>query len=69
MPWVNTKMVKELVPALFRYDCIFHPVKIIAGGEGGMITTNSKKYYQNCCYVLMVLPKIIQIFKIQKRPR
>jgi len=24
----------------------FHPVKIIAGGEGGMITTNSKKYYQ-----------------------
>jgi dTDP-4-dehydrorhamnose reductase len=24
----------------------FHPVKIIAGGEGGMITTNSKEYYQ-----------------------
>tara|TARA_B110000090_G_C13371898_1_gene442412 strand:+ start:54 stop:2129 length:2076 start_codon:yes stop_codon:yes gene_type:complete len=23
----------------------FHPVKIIAGGEGGMITTNSKEYY------------------------
>ena len=24
----------------------FHPVKIIAGGEGGMITTNSNQYYQ-----------------------
>ena len=24
----------------------FHPVKIIAGGEGGIITTNSKEYYQ-----------------------
>lgn len=23
----------------------FHPVKIIAGGEGGIITTNSEKYY------------------------
>ena len=24
----------------------FHPVKIIAGGEGGIITTNSNQYYQ-----------------------
>ena len=26
---------------------IFHPVKIVAGGEGGVVTTNSKKPISN----------------------
>ena len=31
---------------LFRFKCFsFHPVKHIACGEGGMVTTNSKELY------------------------
>ena len=58
----NLRVVEDAAHALgAKYECgsmvgsgkysdlcvfSFHPVKIIAGGEGGMITTNSKKLYQ-----------------------
>jgi perosamine synthetase len=58
----NLKIVEDAAHALgAKYECgakvgsckysdltvfSFHPVKILAGGEGGIITTNDKKLYQ-----------------------
>ena len=44
----------------------FHPVKPITTGEGGMITTNNKKFIKNCCFIdRMEFIKIPQGLKIE----
>jgi UDP-4-amino-4,6-dideoxy-N-acetyl-beta-L-altrosamine transaminase len=50
--YYNSKNQKQMCGSCNYSDTAvfsFHPVKHIACGEGGMVTTNSKKIYENLC--------------------